>query len=153
MGFFTSASDAVSGLLRTLRIGWTVYFQWNGGSVQTYTYFSAAEVEGLDPELCAMLDMACATAGHIYGSHVPFIITSGRRTPEENAKLPNAVQDSEHLTGNGVDLACDESDKRFAMIHGLIDAGINRIGIYAKHIHAGNSKTLPQNVCWYIESA
>jgi hypothetical protein len=152
MGFTTNAVNAALELLHR-GISWTWYFSWTGGKVNQYTFFNDSEIVGLDPELVAMLDMACGLAGHVFGSHVPFVITSGRRTPEQNAALPNAVQDSEHLTGNGVDLACSDSQIRFAMLRGLTGAGFNRIGIYAEHIHAGNSKTLPQNVCWFIESA
>jgi len=108
-----------------------------------YHFFTDEEVQGLDKELCAMLDMARGQAG------VPFVITCGLRTPEQNAALPEAVQDSAHLTGNAVDLACGDSATRFAMIRGLLLAGFTRIGVYSAHIHADNSVTLPQNVCWY----
>jgi peptidase M15-like protein len=144
MGFITNVGDAVSGLLRTLNVGWTVYFRWNGGSVQTYTYFNADEVKGLDPELCAMLDIARARAG------VPFIITDGLRTVAQNAALKEAVQDSAHLTGNAVDLACSDSATRYLIMKGLFLAGFNRIGVYSEHIHCDNSPTLPPNVFWYI---
>lgn len=147
MGFFTSASDVVTGLLRKFNVGYTIYFKWNGGKVQNYTFFSEDEVKGLDPELCAMLDMARGKAG------VPFIITSGLRTQADNDALPESVKDSEHVTGNGVDISCIDSSARYAMLKGLLAAGFTRIGVYEKHLHAGNSKTLPQNVCWDIQSA
>lgn len=107
------------------------------------TYFSDDEVKGLDLELCAMLDRARGLAGK------PFIITCGLRTQAENDALPESVKDSAHLTGNAVDLACNDSQLRYAMIRGLILAGFNRIGIYSAHIHADNSPTLPANVCWF----
>lgn len=106
-------------------------------------YFKPEEVEGLDPELCAMLDMARGKAG------VPFVITCGLRTPEQNDALVESVKDSAHLTGHGVDLACSESLERFAMVRGLLEAGFTRIGIYSAHVHADNSPTLPQNVMWW----
>jgi hypothetical protein len=107
------------------------------------TYFKPEEVQGLDQELCAMLDRARGLAG------VPFQITCGLRTPQQNAALAEAVQDSAHLTGNAVGLACSDSETRFAMLRGLIQAGFTRLGIYSAHIHADNSPTLPQKVCWY----
>lgn len=113
--------------------------------VNRLTYFSDEEVKGLDIELCAMLDRARGLAG------LPFIITCGLRTPEQNAALPESVKDSAHLTGNAVDLACNDSVLRFAMLRGLIGAGFTRIGVYEAHIHADNSLTLPQKVCWYVK--
>lgn len=113
--------------------------------MNTLTYFKPEEVVGLDIELCAMLDRARGLAG------VPFTITCGLRTQAQNAALAESVQDSSHLTGNGVDLACSDSPTRYAMLRGLILAGFNRIGIYSAHIHADNSPTLPPKVCWYVQ--
>lgn len=111
--------------------------------MNNYRYFKDDELKGLDLELCAMLDRARGLAG------IPFIITCGLRTQEQNDSLPESVKDSAHLTGNAVDLACAESTIRFAMLRGLILAGFTRIGIYSAHIHADNSPKLPPNVCWY----
>ena len=109
------------------------------------TYFTDEEVKGLDLELCAMLDRARGLAG------VPFIITSGLRTQEHNDSIPGSVKDSSHITGNGVDLFCNDNEKRFAMMRGLIMAGFTRIGVYKNHLHCDNSLTLPQKVMWYSE--
>lgn len=110
-------------------------------------YFAPNEVVGLDTTLCQMLDSARDRAG------IPFIITSGLRTPAQNAMLPNAVQDSAHLTGNAVDLFCVNSSNRYLMVLSLLMARFNRIGIYEKHVHCDNSPTLPPEVLWYIPSA
>jgi len=110
---------------------------------QQLTYFTDDEVIGLDQELCAMLDRARGLA------QVPFKITSGFRTPDKNDELPNSVKDSAHLTGNAVDLACSDSVERYAMVTALLQSGFNRIGIYGLHVHADNSKTLPQGVIWW----
>lgn len=109
-----------------------------------WTYFTDDEVQGLDQELCAMLDRARGLAG------VPFIITCGLRTPDQNAALSESVKDSAHLTGNGVDLACADSETRYKMLRALILAGFTRIGIYSAHLHADNAPSLPQGVCWYV---
>lgn len=111
------------------------------------TYFKPQEVIGLDLELCAMLDRARGLAA------IPFVITSGLRTEAQNAGLPEAVHDSAHLTGHAVDLSCSDSSARYAMLKGLFLAGFTRIGIYATHLHADNSPTLPQKVCWYVQSS
>lgn len=108
-----------------------------------YKYFSPEEIKGLDGELCAMLDRARGLAG------IPFRITSGYRTYDKNTGLPEAVQDSSHLTGNAVDLACSDSLTRFRMLKALFDVGFVRIGVYGNHIHCDNSIKLPQRVLWY----
>lgn len=123
---------------------WSWRFGYTGGPVSVYTYFSDEEVKGLDRELCAMLDRARSIAG------VAFLITNGFRTPDQNAALLESVKDSAHLTGNAVDLSCNDSQIRFKMLTGLIHAGFARIGIYEEHIHVDNSPSLPPNVCWYV---
>lgn len=113
--------------------------QWN--------FFSDEDGKDLDQELMAMLDMARGKAG------IPFVITCGMRTPEQNAALKNSVSDSAHLTGHAVDLACTESEQRFKMVTALLDAGFTRIGIYAAHLHADNDLTKSQGVMWYVAGA
>jgi len=151
MGFTTYVGNAVTGLLRTLNVGWTVYFKWNGGSVQTYTYFNADEVKKLDPELCAMLDLARARAG------VPFVITSGFRTADDNHQCGGAGHSS-HCEGLAVDLGLagfeegEERDHARRLIRrGLELAGFNRYGAYPMHIHIdiGKSPDYTQDVEWF----
>lgn len=150
-GFITSVNDALTGLLRKFNIGYTIYFKWNGGSVQTYTYFNADEVIGLDPELCAMLDVARARAG------VPFTIVSGRRSVATNASCGGAGH-STHCDGLGVDLGLagfaegGERDHARAMTRkGLIAAGFTRSGTYQNHIHVdiGKAPDYAQDVEWF----
>lgn len=107
-----------------------------------YHFFKDEETKGLDKELCAMLDWARGRAG------VPFIITRGLSTILENDKV-GGVQDSAHLKGLGVDLACTDSNDRFKMVQALLLAGFRRIGIYTDgHIHADRDLSLPQDVIW-----
>lgn len=54
----------------------------------------------------------------------------------------------DHGTGEGVDIACSTSDFRFELVRALLDWGVSRIGIYDRHIHAGFSEGLPQDVLW-----
>lgn len=127
--------------------------------MSNYHYFSDEEVAKwkLDPELWAMLDMARDKAG------VPFIITSGRRTPDQNACLHGAVADSSHLSGLGVDLSTSGDDHiKERITYGLCAAGFVRRGIYYKdaengtanliphHIHVDIDKTKPQEVEWSL---
>jgi len=112
----------------------------------TYKYFSQAEVNKykLKIELWLKLDIA---RGY---SDTPYRLTSGLRTPSQNA-LAGGTSKSSHLTGEGVDISCIDSGSRFKIILGLIRAGFTRIGIYPKHIHADISTTLPQGVIWFNE--
>jgi uncharacterized protein YcbK (DUF882 family) len=108
-------------------------------------YFSDDEVVGLNETLCQMLDNARGLAG------IPFLITSGLRSEADNALLPESVKESSHITGEAVDLRCADSLTRFLMLKALYSVGFNRIGLYSAHIHADVSKTLPQNVTWFVE--
>lgn len=107
-------------------------------------YFKPDEVANLDDNLCLMLDKARGLG------NAPYVITSGFRTAAQNEALTESVKDSSHLTGNAVDLKCDDSTSRFLMLKDLIQVGFNRIGVYENHIHVDNSPSLPPNVCWYV---
>lgn len=107
-------------------------------------YFSEREVAGLDQTLVNMLDIARGLA------KTPFVITSGFRTPEQNKAIGGA-ENSSHLRGLGVDLACLDDKKRWKMICGLISAGFSRIGLYKRHIHTDLDENLPKNVIWVGE--
>jgi zinc D-Ala-D-Ala carboxypeptidase len=115
--------------------------------VSKYLYFSDSEVEGLNDGFMQKLEQAREKAG------IPFIITSGLRTPEKNQSLPNAVSDSSHLTGHAVDLAVGESSIRYRVLTSLLAVGFNRIGIYEKHLHVDDDATKDPNVIWYVQGA
>lgn len=107
-----------------------------------YKYFKPSEVVGLKPELVKMLDTARELSG------TPFIITSGKRTQDNNAEV-GGVSESSHLDGNAVDLSVVDSQKRFKILKSLLDVGFNRIGIYSKHIHCDISVDKPTGIIWY----
>lgn len=92
-------------------------------------YFKPEEVEGLLPELVDKLNSARHVAG------VPFIITSGKRSIDENERAMG-VDASSHLKGLAVDLRVTGDDTRYLMVKGLFAAGFTRIGVYNAHIHA-----------------
>jgi hypothetical protein len=77
----------------------------------------------------------------------PFIISSGCRCPDHNFK-EGGTKNSDHLFGEGADILCTESGKRYDIIQALFQAGIPRIGISKTFIHAGTYKDNPQHVIW-----
>lgn len=109
--------------------------------MSNFQHFTDEEIKGLDPALPIKLEQARTLAG------IPFVITSGLRTPEENAAC-GGEHDSAHLRGLAVDLHCDQSVDRFHMVQSMLAAGFTRLGIYEDHIHADIDETLPQDVMW-----
>lgn len=104
-------------------------------------YFKPEEVEGLMPELVDKLNTARRVA------EVPFIITSGKRSPSENERAMG-IEGSSHVSGLAVDLRVEDGASRFAIVKGLLAAGFVRIGAYDKHVHADLDATKPQSVLW-----
>lgn len=133
-------SDALGAILKQ-GLSISVPIEWTGYNMNQWHFFNDEEVKGLDKELCAMLDWARGRAG------VPFIITCGVRTPEQNDQV-GGVKDSSHIRGLAVDLACSDSFSRYKMVQSLLLAGFKRMGIYDKHIHVDRDTTLPEQVCW-----
>ncbi len=110
---------------------------------RAWTYFNEKEdplIVGLDTELMAKLDAARGKSG------VPFVITSGTRTPEHNAQLIGSVCGSAHLTGLAVDLACQDDHMLFSMISGLVQAGFRRYGIYVAQCSDNPTKLVPRHI-------
>lgn len=95
----------------------------------TPTYFKKSEIQNLDSHLIVMLDLAREYA------QVPFLITSGFRTPEHNAEVGGVVN-SAHLKGLAVDIATSEKSDRAMVVYGLLKAGFQRVKLYKGHIHA-----------------
>ena len=114
-------------------------------------YFSPDEVKNLDLEFVALLDQARHIAG------VPFIISSGYRTPEHNGSV-GGVDGSSHCSGLAVDLVVNDSRQAGLILKGLRAVGLNRIGHYYikgfdgvlswAHIHVDNDKSKDQDVAW-----
>jgi uncharacterized protein YcbK (DUF882 family) len=104
-------------------------------------YFSSNEVRGLTQEMVDKLDMARYRAG------IEFRVTSGYRTPEQN-RMAGGVENSEHTTGEGVDISAPDSYSRFRIVEAALYVGFTRIGVYDRHVHLGVSKKHPQLVLW-----
>ena len=80
-------------------------------------------------------------------SGVPYKITSGCRCNYHN-KAEGGTDDSDHITGEGVDIETASSHIRFRVLSGLIKAGFERIGIGSTFIHAGSAIRNPAGVTW-----
>lgn len=108
-----------------------------------YKYFAPKEVIGLQDTLVQRLDTARENAG------IPFIITSGLRSPAESEKAGGFATDA-HVKGWAVDLRCKDSRSRFLIIKGLLLAGFRRIGDEIDHIHADIDPTKDIDVIWRV---
>lgn len=102
-------------------------------TTMTYKYFSQKEVDTfkLDPKLWAILDEMRGVAG------VPFVITSGFRTPEQN-KAAGGVANSAHLKGLAVDLAIKDNFALTDMLRGIATVREKYpifLEIARKHLH------------------
>lgn len=79
--------------------------------------------------------------------NAPLYINSGNRCKFWN-KQKGGKDNSEHLTGEGVDLRCLNSVDRHNILEAAIQAGFSRRGIGPDFLHVGVSKDLAQNVVW-----
>jgi len=77
-------------------------------------------------------------------ANVPFLISSGFRTPQHNISLKKqgykASANSSHLKGCAADIVCKDSGTRQKILNGLILAGFTRIGIADTFIHCNTDK-------------
>jgi len=77
-------------------------------------------------------------------ANVPFLISSGFRTPQHNISLKKqgykASANSSHLKGCAADIVCKDSRTRQKILNGLILAGFTRIGIADTFIHCDTDK-------------
>ena len=109
-------------------------------------HFSRREfgrVDGVEPcpELIDKLDRARHYAG------IPFVITSGIRSPERNAEVGGAPE-SAHLTGHAVDIRVRSGAERMAVVCAALRAGFQRIGVANSFVHLDTDPTKPQGVMW-----
>jgi hypothetical protein len=105
-------------------------------------YFSPEKdpnMVGLSNDLMRLLDLARQMAD------IPFVITSGKRTPEKNAEV-GGVNDSSHIKGLACDIRARNSTEVFHIIKGASCVGFKRIGIGKGHIHLDIDPEKPQNV-------
>ena len=105
-----------------------------------WKWFSDEEAKGLDYGLMVRLDMARELCGF------PIVITSGRRTEEQNQNA-GGTKESSHLKGLAVDLrAPTGQNEREKMIWALGRAGFRRVITYSRHIHCCVDATKQQDI-------
>ena len=99
---------------------------------------------GIDSELMFLLDTARGNA------NIPFIITSGLRTPAQSVAVGGYVNDP-HTKGLAVDILCLNDTDQLSIVFGAKMAGFKRIGLGKSHVHLDIDSSLPQNVL-FIEN-
>jgi len=77
---------------------------------------------------------------------IPFVITSGYRTPQHNLDVGGRIGSS-HVKGLAVDISCENSGYREMILTSLIKVGFTRIGIGKNFIHVDLDKDKP-NAIW-----
>jgi uncharacterized protein YcbK (DUF882 family) len=88
-----------------------------------------------------LLDMAREISG------IAFVINSGYRTDAQNKKVSGKLNSS-HLKGYAIDVACNDSVKRFKIINAALKVGFTRIGVGETFVHLDNDPSKAQNVIW-----
>lgn len=158
--------DKVKAILKSLEkrsvpllAHWSIRFGPRASSQRimsrAWNYFKPHEVEGIDSETVAKADRGRGLSG------IPWVITSGKRTPENNASVVGAIPESAHLSGRAIDLLCQDSHALYRLIRGALIAGFNRVGIYVReisengktklvpvHVHLDDDPTKPPEVVW-----
>ena len=92
-------------------------------------------VVGLNESTQAVLTEGAAA---LKAKGIDIRVSSGVRTPEENARLPGAAKDSEHLHGGAVDIPWkgkSDAEKREILAQFSGDSRVGGIGFYDSHIH------------------
>jgi len=109
-----------------------------------YRHFSDEEGNGLDAELMDRLDFARDLCGF------PIVITSGLRTPEQNA-ASGGVQNSSHMKGLAVDVQRPIGDfEAIKLAWAFGKAGFRRLFIYQKHFHVDVDDIKKQDICLWM---
>jgi len=111
----------------------------------TYEEFDSPDVPGsghqMRDEFLLMLD----EARHISG--VPFRINSGMRSYEWNRRVGGS-ENSSHLTGWAADISATSSNRRWVVIHALLQVQFTRIGVADTFVHVDCDPTKVENTMW-----
>lgn len=107
-----------------------------------YNFFNPEQ----DPKMIGVSDdvMKILDAAR-YNANIPFIITSGLRTPAESIAAGGYATDP-HTKGLAVDILCENDTDQYLIVNGAVQAGFKRIGLGKSHVHLDIEQDLPQNV-------
>ena len=110
-----------------------------------WTYFSLKtdpKIAGVCGNLIDQLDVA----RRYYGTSIH--ITSGFRDSKYNKKI-GGVKNSSHVKGFGVDIRAPRpAAKREKLLWALGMAGLDRVGVYDRHIHIDSDPSKPNPSYW-----
>lgn len=113
--------------------------------------FDSPDLEGsginMDSLHLRKMDLARENAMKYY-KDVKFVVNSGYRTEKHNKKV-GGKSNSSHLKGLASDIRVSNSQERYAILNGLLEAGFNRIGIGRTFIHADNDPDKTPFVIWH----
>lgn len=97
--------------------------------------------EEMDRDFIARLQTAREVAD------TSFKINSGWRCQNHNREV-GGVENSSHVTGHAADIQATTSQKRFAVVTALVEAGLERIGIAKTFVHVDDDASKSQRVMW-----
>ncbi len=82
----------------------------------------------------------------------PMIITSGYRTPEENARKSTTGHTGPHTTGRAVDVKVTNAKDRYELIALALDCGFTGVGVAKSFIHLDDvpkgNPVIPRPAVW-----
>jgi len=97
----------------------------------------------IDPALLDFISSVQSTMAAIHGKMLPFILTSGYRTPLHNMKVEGAARNSLHRLGQAGDLKVPGYPPRAIAIAGMTFKG-GGVGVYPRFTHLD----VGQLRCW-----
>ena len=99
-------------------------------------------IDHIDHQLVIMLQEVREAVGHA------LVISSGVRCAKHNKEV-GGVKTSAHISGTAVDIVCESSKLRFAIIRAALQSGITRIGVADRFLHIDTATVgKPKFVIW-----
>lgn len=112
-------------------LNWTRRFSWTGYK-KPESFFTVKELHGLKDDFIQKLVAARQKTIELDPEKrgIPFRISSGYRTPDENKSIIGGIPNSAHLKGLAVDLRVYSSREAKVIVEAAFLAGITRVGYY-----------------------
>ena len=105
----------------------------------------------IEPSLFDFVSSVQSTMAMIHGSMLPFILTSGYRTPRHNAAIETAARNSLHMGGLAADLKVPGYPPRSLAIAAMTFKG-GGVGVYSRftHLDVGQIRCWPYSCNQFI---